>query len=28
MLRENGKVARQSVDKILGPNSQRLYGLN
>lgn len=28
ILREGGTVAAKSVDKILGPNSERLYGLN
>ena len=28
ILREGGTVAAASVDKILGPNSERLYGLN
>jgi predicted TIM-barrel fold metal-dependent hydrolase len=28
ILREGGTVAPASVDKILGPNSERLYGLS
>jgi predicted TIM-barrel fold metal-dependent hydrolase len=27
LLRESGTVAKPSIDKILGPNSQRLYGM-
>ena len=28
ILRDSGEVAPASIDKILGPNSNRLYGLN